>query len=361
MISKIEQSRNDYLDNKFKCIPFELKRLNKIVPGIIKGSLDCITANSSVGKTTLAKKLYVYDAIKFAIENNIKLSILYFGLEESEEEFDFALFSYLTYKVTKIRSNITDFSSFIEAYPTENIEKIKQAGVEDLFRQYKSYVTFYESVYNSWGIYLETRNYARKRGKFYYKGKELTNDDFMKGNPAYDLYKPNDSEEFVITIIDHVSELIPQKDEPSLKHSIDKLVQHMRLYVTKLLKYNVLCIHQQDSSQESVQNKKENYIKPKLQGLGDSKTVGRAYINVFGLFNPIRYGLSTYGNYDIYRLDKYFRVMNIIKQRYGSVGEEVPLFFDGKVANIITMPKTDDKENLNKVIDKVNELNESVK
>jgi len=355
MISKIESQRQSFIDKEFKCIPFKLDRLNKIVPGIIKGSLDCITANSSVGKTTLAKKLYVYDAIEFAIENNINLQILYFGLEESEEEFDFGLFSYLVYKHTRIRSNITDFSSFITAYPKENIDKIKQAGVEQIFNQYKSYVKFYESVYNSWGIYIEIRNYARSRGTFYNKGVALTDADFIDSNPSYDKYVPN-NDEFVTCIIDHVSELMPQRDEANLKMAIDKLVQHMRLYVSKLLKYNVLCIQQQDSSQESVTNKNANYMKPKLQGLGDSKTTGRAYINVFGLFNPIRYEIKSYGKYDVNSLDKYFRIMNIIKQRYGSVGEEVPLFFDGKCANIVTMPRPEDNDNMKKVYDKVEEL-----
>jgi len=357
ILDKIVSNRQDFIDGKFKCIPFNLDRLNKIVPGIIKGSLDCITANSSVGKTQLTKKLYVYDAIKFAIENNINLKILYFGLEESEEEFDYALLSYLTHNHLHIRSNVNDFNSFINPYPEEYIDRIKNSNVPQLFEQYKSYVTFHESVYNSWGIYLTIRNFAKSRGTFYYKDTKLTEEAFSgSNNPAYTKYVPNDTNEFVICIIDHVSELVLQKDEPKLKDAIDNLVRHMRLYVTKLIKYNVLCVHQQDSSQESVENKKENYMKPKLQGLGDSKTVGRAYVNIFGLFDPKRYNMATYKGYDLNKLDTCFRVMNIIKQRYGSVGEEVPLYFDGKVTHIKTLPKADDYENLDKVYSHINSL-----
>lgn len=357
ILDKIEKNREDYLNGKLKCIPFNLDRLNKIVPGIIKGSLDCITANSSVGKTQITKKLYVYDAIKFAIDNNIDLKILYFGLEESEDEFDYALLSYLVHTNLRIRSNITDFSSFIDAYPQEYINQIKESNVPELFKQYKSYVTFYESVYNSWGIYLTIRNFAKSRGKFYQGNTLLSDDAFANSqNPAYSKYVPNNPDEFVICIIDHVSELVLQKDEPKLKDAIDNLVRHMRLYVTKLIKYNVLCVHQQDSSQESVDNKKENYMKPKLQGLGDSKTVGRAYVNIFGLFDPKRYNMATYKSYDLNRLDRNFRVLNIIKQRYGSVGEEVPLFFDGKVTHIKTLPKADDYENMDKVYSHINSL-----
>lgn len=357
MIDKIVTNRQDYLNGKLKCIPFNLERLNKIVPGIIKGSLDCITANTSVGKTQITKKLYVYDAIKFAIENNIDLKILYFGLEESEEEFDYALLSYLVFTNLRIRSNITDFNSFIEAYPEEYIEKIQNSNVPDLFKQYKSYVIFYESVYNSWGIYLTIRNFAKTRGKFYQNDTLLTEESFANStNPAYTKYVPNNPDEFVICIIDHVSELVLQKDEAKLKDAIDNLVRHMRLYVTKLIKYNVLCVHQQDSSQESVENKKENYMKPKAQGLGDSKTAGRAYVNIYGLFDPKRYGMATYKSYDLNRLNNNFRVLNIIKQRYGTVGEEVPLLFDGKVTHIKTLPKADDYKNLETVYSYINSL-----
>jgi hypothetical protein len=356
MIDKIKKARQDKLEGKLNCIPFNLPRLGSIVPGIVKGSLDCITANSSVGKTTLAKKLYVYDAIDFAIKHNLDYRLIYFGLEESEEEFDFGLFSYLVHKTLNIRSNINDFQSFVEPYPQEHLDTIEKSNVQQLFMQYKSYITFYDYIYNSYGIYKTIRDYARSIGTFYNNDVELTATDFIDTNPPYTHFKPNNPNQFTSVIIDHVSELIPQKGETNLKAAIDNLVRYMRLYVTKMFNFNALCIQQQDSSQESVDNKKENYMEPKLQGLGDSKTTGRAYMNVFGLYNPIRYGVNTYEGYNTNKLDKYFRVMNIIKQRYGSVGEKVPLYFDGKVSDIRILPPANDAANLDKVYKKINNL-----
>jgi hypothetical protein len=48
--------------------------------------------------------------------------------------------------------------------------------------------------------------------------------------------------------------------------------------------------------------------------------------------------------------------MNIIKQRYGSVGEKVPLYFDGKVSDIRILPPANDAANLDKVYKKINNL-----
>lgn len=357
MLEKIRQNREEFLSGKFKCIPFQLDRLRDYVPGIIRKHFSSCTANSSVGKTTLTKKLYVYDAIDFAIQNNINLHILYFGLEESEDQFDFSMYGYLTHLYTGMRYNIIDFESFSKPFDENAMSLIEQKGIDHIFQEWKSHITFYETVYNSFGIWREIKKFACTRGTFYMNGVPLTTDQVINQKAQWSTYTPYDPEEFVIVIVDHISLLLTQKDETSLMDSMKNLAFYLRQYACKALNYHCHSVHQQDASQESVENKKQNYMAPKLQGLGDNKKLGRDYLDVYGLFNPIRYGMTTYEGYDLIRMGPYFRVINIIKQRYGIVGKEIPLFFDGKTGYIRSLPLPQELDKMEKVYQLIKTLN----
>ena len=75
----------------YNCIPFKpyLPDLSKAIPGIIRGSYWAITSFSNVGKTPLAKYLFVLIPHDFKIQHkpNLNLKILYFALEESKSSF----------------------------------------------------------------------------------------------------------------------------------------------------------------------------------------------------------------------------------------------------------------------------------
>ena len=61
-----------------------------LYPGIVKGIMYKVTAGSGVGKTQLAKALFVFAPLNYLRQNpdsKIKIKIFYFALEESEEEF----------------------------------------------------------------------------------------------------------------------------------------------------------------------------------------------------------------------------------------------------------------------------------
>jgi len=351
MLDKIKHNRELFLAGKLRCIPFRnAPRLTSYFPGIIKGMLDCISSNSSVGKTTIAKQLYVINAIDFAIENNLDLKILYFALEESEEQFDYTLYSALAYRLAAVRLNIREFESFTEAIDEEYLTILEQHRVDDMFEQYKAYINVDDRTYKSFGIYDTIREFAFSRG-----------DIFMNGKPATDVkhwnaYVPHNPEEFIITVVDHVGELMPDDKEVTLDSAIENMTRYLRSYVTKRFNYNCLVIHQQMAAKEDIEHKKENYTRVSLQGLGDNKKVGRRYMNILGINDPSRYGYKVYpdeNGYQLSMLSSYFRTINIVKQRYGPVNKEIGLFFDGKTGYIKELPLPNDTENMLRVYDKV--------
>lgn len=350
IFNTIKENKDRFLSGKFNCIPFALDRFSEYAPGIIKGNLDAISANSGIGKTTIAKYLYVFSAIEFAIKQKLDLKIIYFALEESEEQFDYSLLSYLSKKKLNLRYNIVDFEAFNGVI--SNTDMLKIDGLKSTFEEYKSYIRLIDNVYNSYGLYATVREFARERGTFYMNDVKLTGNTTVK-NESWNRYVPNNPEEFVIVVSDHISDLSYNKDESSLSDAINNWTRYQRHYICKRFNYNCCAIQQQAAAQESLDNFRANKLKPSLNGLADNKLTGRSYLNVYGLFSPDRHEIR---NYEGYETSPYFRVLTVVKQRYGHIGAELPIFFDGKVGYARTMPLLTDTINLRNVYEYIKTL-----
>lgn len=341
----IVKNRDKVLSGGVTCIPFiDFERFSEYAPGVIKGNLDCVTGNTSAGKTTLAKKMYVWGPVEFAIKHKLDLKILYFALEESENQFDYTLLSYLIYRRFKIRVNIVDFESYKK--PFEHADKIQ--AVQEEFKLWKSYIEVISNTYNTFGIYKYVRNFARERGTFYMDNVPLSNESLVKGD-MWSSYIPNNPEEHIIVVCDHVGELHFDDKEGTLTNAIENWTKYALHYAAKVFNYTVLSIHQQAGETEDLDHIKSKRMKPSLQGLGDNKKVGRSYLNCYGIFIPARYDLQDYGGYNLNELGAYFRPVNILKQRYGIVGKEIPTYFDGCTGIIKSMPKLEDRVTMQKV------------
>jgi hypothetical protein len=350
---KILKNRQDIEKGIYKNIPFNIDRFCDYTTGVLRGDFSCITANSGVGKTQLTKFLYVFSAIEFAIENKLNLKIVYFALEESETQFDYSLISYLLRKEKKVRKSILDFESIKNPIDLQTLEHIKQ--LQELFNLYKSYIILVDDVYNTTGLYKKVRDLARERGNFYLDNVKLTNQQLIT-NQKWDLYKPNDPEEFIIIITDHVSELHKEQGEADLHESIQNWTRKQRHYICKRFNYHCVAVHQQMGAQESLENFKLNKLFPTKNGLADNKLAGRSYLNIYGITDLYQHDIQ---NYEGYPLNEYVRILNIIKQRYGISTKKIAIFFDGKTNYIKAMPDSRNIAEMKKFYNHIDEIKKS--
>jgi len=351
-ITRVEAARERFHNGLTNVIPFQLERVNQVCPGIIRGNFDCVTGNSSSGKTTLAKKLYVFDAISYAIEHKLNYHCIYFALEESEHQFETTLMSYLLLNKYQERKNIYDFDHIGRSLSDSELDKVR--SLASTFDEYKSYITVIDNIYNTFGLYKEVRELARSRGTFYLGSVKLTSEDLINKS-KWNAYQPHDPEEFIQIVTDHISEMHYETGENNLADAMMNWSKKQRHNISKAFHYNCMNIQQQAADTEDLGHFKERKLKPALQGLGDNKRIGRLYLNLFGIFAPSRHDLSEYSGY---KTSQFFRVFNVIKHRYGGVGVEWALFFDGKTGNIKTMPKISDINNLEKAYNLMSQLNE---
>lgn len=362
------------------CIPFEwLPKLRTVIPGIIRGTNWIVTASSGVGKTQFTKHNFVFKPIEWVKANpktNINLKILYFGLEESKEEFMNTLISNRLYSEYGIKIDVMALQSMGKNPVTDIIvEKIKNC--KEYFSDLQNYLEIIDSISNPTGIYKYVRDHSIENGIHYYynfktdkeKKNTITYNQYaeLKGKGesndyAYSHYIANDPNSYVIVIVDHFSLLQPERNAETLHKTMSLMsAEYGRKNITKHWNYIFVNVQQQAADGEKAEftkmgGKIEEKFKPTLANLGDNKLTQRDAHVVLGLFGPARHNIHSFNGYNISKLQDNFRSLEVLKNRIGSGFVEDSLYFDGAVNEFRELPSPDEmtEEDYRYVINKRN-------
>lgn len=304
-------------------------------------------------KTQITDWLFVYNTIRQITDKglDVKLKIFYFSLEMSKEEKMLQAFSNILYIEEGIRVEPKDLMSTKKDKPLSNeiinlIEKHKP-----YFQKIQEIVEFIDDIRNPTGIYNFMRDYANANGIQHKKTVEFVNNQTgeVVQQEIDDYYQPNNEEEYVMIIIDHISLIQPEKDsgrQMTLHESIVKLSSNYLVRLRNKYKYIPVVIQQQASSQESIENMKANRLKPTLDGLADCKLTQRDANIVLGLFSPFRHEIPEYYGYKITQFKDNIRFLEVLASRHGGGGTICPLLFDGAVNFFKELPLPDDKDKI---------------
>jgi hypothetical protein len=356
-LSVVERLRDRAVNDLLNCVPLSFERTRKYYPGVEQGIYYCVTASSGVGKSKFAKYMFVTEPYKYTINNpdcGIKLKMFYFCLEESKESFMLSLISNYLFERYTIRMSVKQLKSIGEPgfyLPEDTLNKIKEA--KEYFRKLESTLVVHDNIRNPTGIYLTAKKYAEDNGTWTYK--EINIDG--KTQRVKDKYIPNDPDEYVIIITDHVSLLHTEKDSNgSYKTLHQSMTDHSHFMMELRDKYNHIPVNVQQ--QEMTKERKQftfkgesitEKLEPSLDGLADNKIIGRDYNVVIGIFAPNRYQIERYEGYDITKIQDNFRMMLFLKMRDDQSDLKTPLFFDGAVNYFRELPKVSDITELERV------------
>ena len=346
----IVNKRERILSGKVNCIPWQLPRFEESSPGIEQGKYYQITAQSKAGKTQLADALFVFNTVKQIIDDNldIRLKIFYFSLELSKEEKMLSCFANILYIKEGLRIAPTDLKS-------THAKKVLSSEVLEIISKYQKYfdkieeiVEFIDDIRHSTGIYDLVRKYALANGTVYYR------DIIIKGEitQVEDRYEPNDPEEYVMIIIDHIGLIQPQKlngTQLSLHESISLLSSDYLIKLRNRFNYIPVVVIQQAIAGENIEHKKAGALRPSVANLGDNKLIARDCNMMIGIFSPFKHEIPEYMGYDVTKFKDNIRFMEIIISRDGGAGTICPLYFDGAVTYFKELPRSDDKESMEKV------------
>ena len=376
ILEKIKHNKNNHNKGYFNCIPFQnMDRLEQYLPGIEPATYYLITSGTGNGKSKLVRSLFMHQPFEYLDkhpESNIKLDILYFSLEESEEKIILAEISKYLFNTHNLIVSIKDLQS-IGRYNTISVDTLKKIEEgEKYVNNFLSRIKIITNQRNATGIYKTVRNFALEIGTYYDSNnnplsqKEITNiingigDDFKK----ISYYKTNHPRHFVIVIVDHISLLLPENHlgRPlDLRQSINLFSNQYCLQIRDRFGFTPVIVQQQMAAKEAIEvnfkgDTLDQKLEPSMEGLGDSKLTSRDANIVLGLFAPNRFGIKESYGYDIRRLKDNFRLLSILKNRDGDSNIKVPLFFNGAVDFFSVLPKVDDKEGIQKVYTYLNKI-----
>lgn len=371
--SKIVQNKLNHDNGYFNCIPFMgMERLEKYLPGIEQSTYYLIAAASGVGKSKLARYLFIHNPIMF-LENNpdsdIQLDILYFSLEESKEKVILAEVSKYLYTQHNLNLSIKQLSSVgrYNVLSTEDLQKVQQS--EEHVNNFLKRVKIFDNVRNATGIYKTVRDFALTIGTYYDKNdtpltpQEVHNVKIRVGESykKVSYYKTHNPKHYVIVLIDHISLLQPETGE-TLWQSMNKMSSNYCLHIRDKFGFIPVVVQQLAADKERIEanfSKADlvQKLEPSLDGLGDNKTIARDVNIALGLFAPDRYKITEHNGYDITRFRDRYRSMNIMKSRDGIANKKLPLFFNGAVDFFKELPKVDELEKMRLVYEHINQLN----
>lgn len=253
-------------------------------------------------------------------------------------------------------ANILYIKEGLRISPTDlksvNSNRVLSKEILDILKKYKPYfdkiqevVEFVDDIRHGFGMYNLVRDYAMANGVIHKRKIEIDN----KITEVEDYYEPNDPEEYVMVIIDHISLISSEKRngvQLNLHESISALSSDYLLKLRNRFNYIPVVIQQQSAAQESVENKKANKLKPSLDGLADNKLTARDANLILGLFSPFRHEISDYLGYDITFFKDNIRFLEVLGGREGGGGTICPLYFDGAVNYFKELPLPNNKDEI---------------
>lgn len=331
---------------KFNHVPFYgFNRLQRYIPGVIPGIMYKLTSHMGMGKTQIAKYLFTYQPMFYAMQYKVNYKIIYFALEESEDEFLDGMFIHLARRIHKVQLDRFSMTGMNNTPLTKNELDII-ADTQVTLERVAQNIEIIDDVYKPTDMFNVCRKYARKWGYFKKDAEGNETDDYV----------PKDPNQVVLVVSDHIS-LIEREYEKETNSYLSKMqsmakwhTEYGKRVITKKWNWAMLNIQQQslESEKQQFTMKGESIISkilPSLDGLANNKEVARDDYVVMGLFAPERYTIPEYKGYNISdpkypdtAFEDRFRTLHLLKNRFGHPNKILPLYFDGRYTYFKELP-----------------------
>lgn len=356
VLSNAKERREKILSGKVNCIPSPFKTFRYDFPGVELGTYYLVSGGAKSSKSKITNFLFLFNSILYAYNHPdlVRLKVFYALLEEKAENITGKFICYLLYILSdrKIRIDIKTFKSVDEdrILSPEILQLLGTLEYQSILKFFEEHVVFIPDR-NPTGVYHTLEKYAEANGTIHRKKVEGYEKEI------FDYYEPNDPDEYVLCIIDHIS-LISCERGMDLRNSIKKLSEYLKIVRNKY-NYIPVVVQQQNSESLSLEAFKANKIRPTQKGLADSQDPGKDCDVMLGITSPFSWELKEYLKYDITKLRGYSKFLEIVLGRDGESNAILGMYFDGATGYYAPLPKYDNISELNKVYQLIQRNQES--
>lgn len=346
-MQSFESNFNRGLEGKNLGIPMGFKRLSRVV-GIRRNTYYLLGGYTGSAKTTLLDDAFILHPSSWWMNSNkeIDLKIIYFSMERTKDE-----------KIAKwISREIFINEGFI--IPMEDIlswNTIADVKIKKLVDKYKqninniliNVVDLHENPINPTGIWKHVKEFAAARGK----------DDFVetvdKNNKSIKkkIYVPNNPNELVLVVIDHIGLCKSEKERDSGKYLegkplLDKMSEYLR-DIRDYYKYSPVIVSQFNRGISNPIRLKSGDAEPMLEDFKETGDTQEDAQVVISLYDPLRYGQADPSGYDLEKLRdengmKKYRNIKVLKNSYGVEDVKIGMALQPQVGMFKELPKLKD-------------------
>lgn len=205
---------------------------------------------------------------------------------------------------------------------------------EDYINELMEYVDVIEGAQNPTGCYKYMKKYAEDNGKIEHISEHKR------------IYLPNNENEIVVPIVDHIGLTKLERGYTTKKEAIDKLSEYAQEW-RDFYGYSPVFIAQLTRELGSAQWQKMGEFEPTIDQVKESGAPGEASDLVLSIFDPIRYNTGDVGGYEPKMFinpetgDKPFRSVKILKNTYGADGIRCGMVLHGSTGMFKELPRKD--------------------
>jgi hypothetical protein len=330
-VHKLLKNIEDGKSGKNIGISMGLPDVDKVLYGIQRKYIYTIGADTSGGKTSFGLDVFVYNLIKNAGDK--KINILYYSFEMAAEVLFAKLLSRHIWDAYGKIITYEDILSLTRPISDEHLEIVNQC-IPWLNKVEKS-ITIYDKPLTPEAIYGTCKEWLRKFGTF------------IPINEHKEDYSENDESEYKVAIIDHVGLI---GGSGSKKERIDRTVDYF-IYFRNKCGMTGIFIQQLNRGQKSMDRKLNGYELVQLDDFKDTSGTTDGSEIVIALYYPYREKIPKVEGYPIQNILKdRFRLIQILKNRYGRSDVSKGVIFHGEIGMFKELPRPEEISDYDKYL-----------
>lgn len=300
-----------------------LPMIDSLIYGIQRKYLYTIGADTSGGKTSFVIDVFVYNLLKNA--GNTPVSILYYSFEMSSDILFAKILSLYIFDTFGQIISYQEILSLTEAISDEKFFYIEKA--KDWLLNVQEHVTIYDKALSPGGIYATCKEWLKNFGTF------------VQIDEHREDYIDNDPNRYKVAILDHVGLISGQG---SKKERIDLTVDYFIHFRNKCSLTGVF-VQQLNRNAKGMDRKTNGYELIQLDDFKDTSGTTDGSDVVIALYYPYREKIARCEGYPIQNvLKKRFRLLQVLKNRYGIADSNKGCAFYGEIGMFKEIPRPDE-------------------
>jgi len=297
-----------------------LPKLDLLTYGVQRKWLSVIAGDSGSGKSSMAFYTYVYSPFMQHIQDpSINVNFLLFSFEMSAEVLFAKLLSVYIYETYGEIVSYDEILSLTGKCSDAHFKLIQDSipWLEKL----EARCEIVDKPITAKGLYAVCKEWSQKFGTYKETG---TVGEYTKTE-----YIPKDPKQYLIVVVDHIK-LLATSNGHTAKQEIDEACDYL-IHFRNKCSFTEIIVQQLNRNFKSMERRQNGFELLQLDDLSDSSGPAQAAETVLGIYHPFREKRTHCEKYDIRQLKDRFRLLQILKNRFGLADKSIGVNFFGEI------------------------------